>query len=125
MQRAPKRHRATAIAYMARLGLVLLLGILIGACERNSASADAVTLDELVRFAERYDGERVSASGTVHTHPEPEHYWIEDDKLNRVAIEPDAAVKDLVGEAIRVEGAFHYSRDTGRIIEVETVTLTP
>jgi len=115
MPRLPKRlgqHGAVAMA-------VIALATATGACSDGRDSADAVTLANLVRFAERYDGQRVATSGRVRTHPEPRHYWIEDDELNRVAVEPAAAVADRVGKRVRIEGVFHYSSDKGRFINVE------
>lgn len=84
-------------------------------------AAEAVSLEDLARFPHGYEGRRVAAEGTVRTHPSPEHYWIEDDALNRVEIHPGSAVSSRVGERVRVVGRFHYSRDTGRSIEAESV----
>lgn len=107
------------------LAVALALTLSLGGCSSESNDASAVTLAQLVRFAERYDGQRVTVSGTVQSHPDPEHYWIEDDDLNRVAIQPARVVEGRVGESIRVRGAFRYSRDTGRIIQSEQVTPLP
>lgn len=106
------------------LAATLLLGTIVAGCGGREET-QAVPLDDLVRFAERYDGQRISTSGVVRTHDTPEHYWIEDDKLNRVEVRPMARVEDLVGKTIRVQGAFSYSRDTGRVIRAEEVVRSP
>ncbi len=80
-------------------------------------------LVDLARFTEQYDGERVSTTGHVRSYPDPEHYWLEDGDLNRVAVHPDSAVKALVGERVRVVGRFRYARDKGRAIEADEVEV--
>lgn len=101
---------------VAVLGLCLL--VLAGCGESTPTRLELV---DLARFAEEYNGERVSTTGHVRSHPDPEHYWLEDDDLNRVAVHPDSAVKSLVGEHVRVIGRFRFSRDKGRAIEADEV----
>ncbi|GEM_PF-380019 len=103
---------------------LLAASVLMAACS-SPDGATSVPLAELVRFAERYDGQRVSTAGKVNTHPDPEHYWIEDDDLNRVEIRRMDRIADRVGETVRVQGEFRYSRQTGRIIEANELTPIP
>lgn len=116
-------HTLTAIA--RRLGAAIVVAIAVSACGPSSGDTATLTLDELVRFAERYDDQTVSTSGILRTHDDPEHYWIEDNALNRVEIRPMDRVDELVGKTIRVEGEFSYSRKTGRILRVDELTVTP
>lgn len=101
----------------------LLPALLIAACSEEPPAPATVQLVNLVRFAESYDGRRVTVTGTVRAHPEPEHYWIEDSDLNRVAIQPSSAVSELVGETVRVTGRFRRSPERGRSIEVERTNI--
>jgi hypothetical protein len=102
---------------------VLLAGLFaVMACSGESPPV-RLELADLARFTEQYDGDRVSTTGHVRSHPDPEHYWLEDADLNRVAVHPDSAVKALVGERVRVIGAFRYSRESGRAIEAEAVEV--
>lgn len=81
------------------------------------------SLQVLVNEAEALDGRAVITEGRVRTFDEPRHYWIEDAKLNRVAIEPDQIVKDLVGEYVRVEGHFYINKEQGRRIEAYEIWI--
>lgn len=112
--------RAACTVSPAGVALVACLSVLVG-CQGETAPT-RLELGDLARFSEQYDGERVSTAGHVRTHPDPEHYWLEDEDLNRVAVHPDSAVKSLVGERVRIVGRFRFSRDAGRSIEAEEVT---
>ena len=100
------------------------------ACGVNDGPVVPVHLADLAAYAPFYDGRRIEAAGVVHRIEEPEHYWIEDDAVNRVRIEPGSAVAAFVGRRVRVTGRFHYAPDEGRslragrvaIIEAETDT---
>lgn len=110
--------RITALPFLLIACLLVLAG-----CGRE-AEPTRLELADLARFTEQYDGEKVSTTGHVRSHPDPEHYWLEDDELNRVAVHPDSAVKKLVGERVRVLGVFRYSREKGRSIEAEAVEVS-
>jgi len=97
-----------------------LCAVLLTACGTNSGS---VTLETLVELQQEYNGERVATRGVLRTFESPRHYWIEDDKLNRVALLPEDQLPPLVGRAIRVVGKFSYSPSTGRIITIEQMEL--
>ena len=105
----------------AGVALATCLSVLVG-CQ-GEPTPTRLELADLARFSEQYDGERVSTAGHVRTHPDPEHYWLEDEDLNRVVVHPDSAVKSLVGERVRIVGPFRFSRDKGRSIKAEEVTV--
>lgn len=93
--------------------------LLLTAC----SGATQVSLANLVNQENSLDGRTVVTQGVVRTFDEPRHYWIEDEQLNRVSVEPDEAVKDLVGEQVEVSGRFTASRDEGRKIQAQSVIL--
>ncbi|RUO25311.1 hypothetical protein CWE09_00820 [Aliidiomarina minuta] len=99
--------------------LPVSLLLLLAAC----SGATEVSLANLVNQEYSLDGRTVLTKGVVRTFEEPRHYWIEDEQLNRVSIEPDAAVRDLVGERVEVSGRFTVSREQGRVIQAQRVTL--
>lgn len=99
-----------------------LFAVLLTACGTNSG---AVSLETLVDMQVEYNGERVATRGVVRTYEKPRHYWIEDDKLNRVALQPEDQLPALVGRTVRVVGKFSYSPSTGRIITIEHMELEP
>lgn len=108
---------------LCRLGMALLLALAVSACgEADSATAE-LRLADLVRFQDRYDGDTVATSGVVHMFDDPEHYWIEDDELNRIRIVPHDAVSELVGERVRVDGRFEYDPSQGRVIHAQGVRV--
>ncbi len=86
------------------------------------ASDAEVSLANLADYQQGYDGRDVVTEGVVRTFDDPRHYWIEDDDLNRVAIEPDRSVADHVGERVRVQGRFSASPEAGRLIEAQAVS---
>jgi len=106
-----------------RVFLVALAVTPIASCGGRDPGATELRLADLVRFAQQYDDERVATTGVVHTHPEPEHYWIEDSDLNRVAVQPGSAVSGLVGKTVHIEGRFEYSPSEGRYIRAEHVAV--
>lgn len=105
----------------ARLALVLLAAAVVAACSGEDGEPVELRLADLVRFADGYDGDRIATTGVVRSHPEPEHFWIEDDALNRVEVRPASAVSALLGESVRVVGRFRYSPEQGRSIEADSV----
>jgi hypothetical protein len=111
------QRRGRGAALMVALALALATG-----CS-GGGTAEEVRLQDLVRFADRYDGELVSSAGVVHRIEEPEHYWIEDGDRNRVRIEPHAAVSGHVGDRVRVVGRFHYAQQSGRRLEASEVRV--
>ena len=110
-----------AIRRAAPLISALLLAVAVVACSGEDADPVALRLADLVRFADGYDGKRIATTGVVRSHPDPEHYWIEDGELNRVEVRPASAVSALFGKSVRVVGRFRYSLEQGRSIEAESV----
>ena len=98
---------------------VLLFSAFLVAC---GGSDSEVSLANLADYQQGYDGRDVVTEGVVRTFDDPRHYWIEDEDLNRVAIEPDSSVADRVGERVRVQGRFTASPDAGRLIQAEAVS---
>lgn len=111
----------TNVSFRSMSGLALCLIVLAGC--GGEPTPTQLELVDLARFAEQYDGERVSTTGHVRSHPDPEHYWLEDNDLNRVAVHPDSAVSSLVGQRVRVVGRFRFSRDKGRAIDADEVDV--
>ena len=102
---------------------LVLAGLLAAACGEPQSQVTEASLEDLARFPDTYQGRQVAATGTVRTHPSPEHYWIEDDALHRVEILPAEVVAGRVGEQVRVEGRFRYAPDRGRAIEEARVVV--
>ena len=91
----------------------IALLITLTAC---SESPQNVTLAELVAHQTQYHDQWVVTSGAVRGFEDPEHYWIEDDQLNRVSVEPQALIQARLGEQVQVSGRFLYSPQEGRRI---------
>lgn len=105
---------------MRPLFAAALCTVLLTACGSNSGSVD---LETLVGLQNEYNGERVATRGVLRTYETPRHYWIEDENLNRVALEPEDKLPPLVGRKLRVVGKFSYSPSKGRIITIEHMEL--
>lgn len=106
-----------------RAGVFALMLVAVVSCGGDGPAPTELRLAELVRFADRYNGEAVTTTGVVHMYDEPEHYWIQDEAINRVRIQPQSAISELVGERVRVVGRFEHDPGTGRLIEAEAVTV--
>ena len=98
------------------LFLIPLLGVL-SACGGERVSP--VTLEQLAVSAPAFNGELVETEGVVNRFDDPEHYWLEDGAINRVAVTPGSAVRDHLGENLRVVGRFSYHPEEGRKIEID------
>jgi hypothetical protein len=66
-----------------------------------------------------FNGRQVLVSGALRTFATPRHYWIENDALDRVALEGAIDLQPLVGQTVKVRGMFHYDSKAGRRIEVD------
>ncbi len=97
--------------------LGLAVAGLLTACGGERVSP--VTLEQLAASAPAFDGELVETEGVVNRFDDPEHYWLEDEDINRVAVTPGASVRDHVGERLRVVGRFSYHQEEGRQIEID------
>ncbi|WP_018865157.1 MULTISPECIES: hypothetical protein [Thioalkalivibrio] len=97
----------------------LVLGL--AACGGGERVSE-VTLAQLAGAAADFDGEIVQTEGVVKRFdedPDRLHYWLEDEDVNRVAVEPHEEVSDQLGEHIRVVGRFSYHPEEGRLIEID------
>ena len=72
-----------------------------------------------------FDGRFVVVSGTLRTFDSPRHYWIENDALDRVALEGAGELAPHVGQTVEVSGIFSYDRNVGRRIEVKELRVLP
>ena len=107
---------------MPRPPVLLLAAALVpAACSLDTGPPTTVALAVLADHADHWSGRRVRVQGRMHGLEDPEHFWIEDDHLNRVAVEPDAEAESFVGQYVRVTGRFHYSRRDGRSIDSERI----
>nr|WP_051074948.1 hypothetical protein [Thioalkalivibrio sp. ALJ16] len=93
------------------------LALLLAGCGGERVSP--VTLEQLAASAPAFNGELVETEGVVNRFEDPEHYWLEDDAINRVAVTPKSAVRAHVGESLRVVGRFSYHPEEGRRIEID------
>jgi len=98
---------------------VALLTLALSAC--SDSDPQQVTLAELVANAQRYDGDTVHTRGMVKSFDEPRHYWLEDDNINRVGLEPMDEIAPHLDRRISVTGHFTYSPDRGRRIRIESI----
>ncbi len=99
------------------LAMVLGMAGMLAACGGERVSP--VTLEQLAASAPAFNGELVETEGVVNRFDDPEHYWLEDDAINRVAVKPGSAVRDHLGENLRVVGRFSYHPEEGRRIEID------
>lgn len=77
------------------------------------------TLSALSEFQKDFDGRQIIVSGTLRTFDMPRHYWIENDALDRVALEGTINLEPLVSQTVTVRGVFRYDSEVGRRIEVD------
>ncbi len=97
----------------------LLITTLMTGCRGQQAVT--VPLPILVNNPAAHDGRQVITYGVVRHFNDPLHYWIEDDYLNRVEIFPHQQIAPYLGEAVQVEGRFHFSPREGRRLILERV----
>ena len=77
------------------------------------------TLSALAEVQKDFDGKQVIVSGILRTFDTPRHYWIENDVLDRVALEGTINLLPLVSQTVTVRGTFRYDSEAGRRIEVD------
>jgi hypothetical protein len=105
------------------LVLTLALISLIAGC--GGRDAQQTSLSALAAAQQDFDGRQVIVSGTLRTFAEPRHYWIENDKLDRVALEGGDNLAGRVGDVVEVHGRFHYDRREGRRLFVTKLVDIP
>jgi hypothetical protein len=106
------RHFALALAFF-----------LIAGCDDHEPAE--LTLAQLVAQQTTYSGRSVVVAGTLRSHPEPLHYWIEDDNDNRVELDYADDLAPMLGKRIAVRGRFLYDPESGRSIAVEYLSPSP
>jgi len=112
---APAKLIGARVVFAAALAIALL------GCEGGRPAATELALEDLVDAARRYDGERVTTRGVVSSHPDRDHYWIQEGERYRVGVRPRSAVSSRLGERVRVTGRFTYSGDEGRWLRAEQI----
>ena len=109
-----------------RPGVLSLLGLMMFAVTCSPFGPAHVPLAELADQEEAYIGETVQTTGTVRMFEAEgrfaRHFVLEDEQRNRVAIVPQDALADFVGERIEVTGRFEFDEATGRVIHLDSVT---
>lgn len=103
--------------------LVFFAGIALLGCAGGTTPPQAVSLADLVAEQDVYDGSVVIVEGTVQTHDQPRHSWIEDAEQHRVEVFTHDAVADLVGRRIRLTGRFTFRDDRGRGIDIDELEV--
>lgn len=99
----------------------LAVMLLLAGCDYRDAPQGA-PLRALAAEPESYQGSLVATSGVVRGFDDPEHYWIEDEALNRVALAPMETARDHLGQRVQVVGTFHYDPGRGRWLEIRAVS---
>ena len=83
--------------------------------------AQWLSLSLLVMQQHLHAGIRVTTQGLVRGFDDPLHYWIEDVRLNRVALEPEDWVAPYLGQRVEVTGRFDYHPEEGRRMVLESI----
>lgn len=112
--------RTNARQWFTMTACLVLGSLWLTAC---SDAPQEVSPSVLVAEHERLDGQVVVTYGQVNMFEDPYHYWLEDDDLHRIALEPASEVTDLVGREVQVRGRFSSSLEQGRKIAIESVTV--
>lgn len=82
-----------------------------------------LSLQVLADNQQQVSGQHVITEGVVRGFDDPEHYWLEDSAMNRVAVHPQYLLADKVGERVQVRGQFHADRERGRWIDARELTV--
>ena len=109
------------VRYTAEMRIKLSMTFAITLLIAGSGTAAPVktTLSALSEVQKNFDGRQVIVSGTLRTFDTPRHYWIENDELDRVALEGTINLAPLVSQTVTVRGMFRYDGEAGRRIEVD------
>ena len=120
-----KDHRVIVggklVRYTAEIEIKLLMTITIILLLVGCGASVPVktTLSALTEVQKDFDGRQVIVSGILRTFDTPRHYWIENDALDRVALEGTINLAPLVSQTVSVRGMFRYDSEAGRWIEVD------
>ncbi|WFE70017.1 hypothetical protein P8S55_09450 [Halomonas sp. M1] len=98
--------------YIGFAAIALLIAALVSGCRGQEPVEAPLTI--LVNNPAAFDDKHIVTQGVVRHFDDPLHYWIEDEALNRVEIFPHQKIAPYLGEAVEVEGQFHFSPKEGR-----------
>ncbi|WP_131917534.1 hypothetical protein [Chromatocurvus halotolerans] len=112
---AQQTNTIREVLTMRHAAIIVALLSLIACTGDNAAD---VTLAQLAAQQDDYAGRQVVVSGTLRSHPDPLHYWIEDDAYHRVELDFPGDLTGREGEPLTVRGRFRYQPDRGRSIKV-------
>lgn len=101
--------------------MALAITLLLVGC--GASAPVKTTLSALSDAQKDFNGRQVIVSGTLRTFDTPRHYWIENDALDRVALEGTFDLAPLVSLTVTVRGVFRYDREAGRRIEVDELIV--
>ena len=102
---------------LVKLLTAFVITLIVAGC--NEPAPVNTTLSALSEVQKDFDGRPVIVSGILRTFDMPRHYWIENDALDRVAIEGTINLGPLVSQTVTVTGVFRYDSERGRRIEVD------
>lgn len=80
-----------------------------------------LTLENLVAQQIAWQQRLVRAQGVLRHHPDPLHYWIEDERYHRVELFPKEAAAPFLGQTVEVEGRFRFDPEIGRAIHLDRI----
>jgi hypothetical protein len=100
-----------------KLLMAFAITLLLEGC--GASAPIKTTLSALSEVQKDFDGRLVIVSGTLRTFDMPRHYWIENEALDRVALEGAVNLAPLVSQTVTVRGMFRYDSEAGRRIEVD------
>lgn len=98
---------------------ISLILLCLAACEGREATE--VTLAQLVAQQTHYADRLVLVEGRLRSHPDPLHYWIEDNDHHRVELSSPGGLTGLEGKRLAVRGRFRYDDGRGRSIDVDSL----
>ncbi len=109
---------STLIAAALRVHLMVVIGLAAAGC--GSPGPVAVDLDELAEEQGAWNGRVVEVAGVMRSHPDPLHFWVEDEAQHRVELWPPVeGYGGMVGRAVVVRGRFTFVEGEGRRIAVD------
>ncbi len=107
-----------------RIKLLMAFAIMLLLVGCGASEPVKTTLSALSEVQKDFDGRQVMVSGTLRTFDMPRHYWIENDALDRVALEGTINLAPLVSRTVTVRGMFRYDSDAGRRIVVDELIVS-
>lgn len=123
-ERSPARRLTIVLLSLAVLAVIVGAALRYMAAPADDGQAVAVTVRQLWRSAEAYEGERVKTDGVVRVFSPgspDEHYALEQAGQYRVGLRgaPDRELARLVGATVAVEGVLRFEEGFGFAIQVE------